>query len=471
MRIEKYHAEDMQEAFRLIKADLGSDAVVIQTRKVRLGLFGWLKKPVYEVIAAVDEETARPGKLATALAGGTPKPTARPPLLPARPQRPAARPAAGDSPELPPVVARPARAQAAAYASAPSAPGATPAEQATPPSPTAFRPMSPAQSNGGGAEAKAETREASPEVDAPVKLESSDVALLRDMKNNMVELKTAMSRLSKQAQFGNIANFSSVLVNVYQRLVDQELAEDLAQDIILKVNNELGSNGVTNYDLVREYVRRHIQELITVTGPPRLMTGKTKSIFLIGPTGVGKTTTLAKLAANYSLVEHKRVALVTVDTFRVAAIPQLRTYADIIGVPLEVVYTASDLADALGRFGDRELVLIDTPGGSPRNAKQLEVLKEYLDSVEMKDVYLTIASPTRYRDMVDVYNRFSICRIDGLLFTKIDETDRFGPLVNLLNETRARLTYLTTGQNVPQDIELADSVKMAELLLSEQVGS
>jgi flagellar biosynthesis protein FlhF len=304
-----------------------------------------------------------------------------------------------------------------------------------------------------------------------VKLESSDVALLRDMKNNMVELKTAMSRLSKQAQFGNIANFSSVLVNVYQRLVDQELAEDLAQDIILKVNNELGSNGVTNYDLVREYVRRHIQELVTVTGPPRLMTGKTKSIFLIGPTGVGKTTTLAKLAANYSLVEHKRVALVTVDTFRVAAIPQLRTYADIIGVPLEVVYTASDLADALGRFGDRELVLIDTPGGSPRNAKQLEVLKEYLDSVEMKDVYLTIASPTRYRDMVDVYNRFSICRIDGLLFTKIDETDRFGPLVNLLNETRARLTYLTTGQNVPQDIELADSVKMAELLLSEQVGS
>jgi flagellar biosynthesis protein FlhF len=262
-----------------------------------------------------------------------------------------------------------------------------------------------------------------------------------------------------------------VLVDVYQRLVDQELSEDLAQDIILKVNNELGSNGVGNYDLVREYVRRHIQELITVTGPPRLMTGKTKSIFLIGPTGVGKTTTLAKLAANYSLVEHKRVALVTIDTFRVAAIPQLRTYADIIGVPLEVVYTAADLADVLTRFGDRELVLVDTPGGSPRNTKQLEVLKEYLDSVEMKDVYLAVSSPTRYRDMVDVYNRFSICGVDGLLFTKIDETDRYGPLVNLLNQTRARLTYLTTGQNVPQDIELADSVKMAELLLSEKAAS
>ncbi len=307
-----------------------------------------------------------------------------------------------------------------------------------------------------------------PEGEGTLKLESSDVALLREMKNNMSELKTAMSRLSKQAQFGNIANFSPVLVNLYQRLVDQELAEDLAQDVVLKVNNELGSTGVNNYDLVREYVRKHIQELITVSGPPRLMTGKTKSIFLIGPTGVGKTTTLAKLAANYCLVEHKKVALLTVDTFRIAAIPQLRTYADIIGVPLEVVYTSSELDEVLKRFSDRDLILIDTPGGSPRNSKQLEVLKEYLDAVETKEVYLTVASPTKYRDMIDVYNRFAIARIDGLLFTKIDETDRYGPLVNLLNETRARLTYLTTGQNVPQDIELADSVKMADLLLSEK---
>ncbi len=251
-----------------------------------------------------------------------------------------------------------------------------------------------------------------------MKLESSDVALLRDMKNNMVELKTAMSRLSKQAQFGTIANFSSVLVNLYQRLIDQELSEDLAQDIVLKVNGELGNSGANNYDLVREYVRKHIQELITVTGPPRLTSGKCKAIFLIGPTGVGKTTTLAKLAANYCLVEHKKVALVTVDTFRIAAIPQLRTYADIIGVPLEVVYTPAELGEVLSRSADKELVLIDTPGGSPRNARQLEVLKEYVDAVETKEVYLAVSSPTKYRDMVDVFHRFSIAPIDGLLFTK-----------------------------------------------------
>ena len=455
MRIEKYHAEDMQEAFRLIKADLGSDAVVIQTRKVRLGVLGWFKKPVYEVIAAVDEDAARPPKLASAIAAGTSRTAVRSTAGAARSvgvRNAAPAPAPVASP-------KPARAQAAAYAAAPTKP--------------AFQPLSPVQTNGSAAaHAEVSTQtETRSDGDAPVKLESSDVALLREMKSNMSELKTAMSRLSKQAQFGNIANFSTALVDVYQRLVDQELAEDLAQDIILRVNGELGSNGVTNVDLVRDYVRRHIQGLIEVTGPPRLMTGATKSIFLIGPTGVGKTTTLAKLAANYSLVEHKRVALVTVDTFRIAAIPQLRTYADIIGVPLEVVYTPGDLADVLGRFGDRELVLIDTPGGSPRNTKQLEALKEYLDAVKVKDAYLTVSSPTKYRDMVDIYNRFSVCQVDGLLFTKIDETDRFGPLVNLLHETRARLTYLTTGQNVPQDIELADSVKMAELLLSEKAGS
>ena len=194
-------------------------------------------------------------------------------------------------------------------------------------------------------------------------------------------------------------------------------------------------------------------------------------VIVSGAAGMGKTTTLAKLAANYSLVEHKRVGLVTVDTFRIAAIPQLRTYADIIGVPLEVVYTPAELNEALKRFADREVVLFDTPGGSPRNSKQLEVLKEYVDALETKDVYLVVASPTRYTDMLEVYRRFSIAPIDGLLFTKIDETNRFGPLVNLVNQTKARLTYLTTGQNVPQDIELADSVKMAELLLSERADA
>ena len=129
------------------------------------------------------------------------------------------------------------------------------------------------------------------------------------------------------------------------------------------------------------------------------------------------------------------------------------------------------LNEVLKRFSDREVVLFDTPGGSPRNSKQLEVLKEYLDAVETKDVYLAVASPTRYSDMLEVCRRFSIAPIDGLLFTKIDETDRFGPIVNLINETKVRLTYLTTGQNVPQDIELADSVKMAELLLSERAES
>jgi flagellar biosynthesis protein FlhF len=470
MRIEKYHAEDMQEAFRLIKADLGSDAVVIQTRKVRLGVFGLFKKPVYEVIAAVDEE-AKPTKFATgvpAMAGAKPQPraataTAKATSI-ARPAAMAAPAAAtAKSPRVETPVqgptAMPARVQAAAYA------------------PTAFKPASPMETSGSSAPAQTETESPRPsplpegEGASTVKLESSDVALLREMKSNMTELKTAMSRLSKQAQFGNIANFSPVLVNLYQRLVDQELSEDLAQDIVLTVNNELGSNGVNNYDLVREYVRKHIQELITVSGPPRLMTGKTKCIFLIGPTGVGKTTTLAKLAANYCLIEHKKVALVTVDTFRIAAIPQLRTYADIIGVPLEVVYTATELGEVLKRFADRDLILIDTPGGSPRNTKQLEVLKEYLDGIEAKEVYLAVASPTKYRDMLDIVKRFSIARIDGLLFTKIDETDRYGPLVNLLNETRARLTYLTTGQNVPQDIELADSVKMAELLLTERAES
>ena len=456
MRIEKYHAEDMQEAFRLIKAELGPDAVVIQSRKIRLGgMFGLFRRPVYEVLAAIDEEV-KPQKFASTIA--TARPGAR-----------AAYAAGAKLPSLTDTVA-PASSAPASTAPASTAPASTAPATASHPRPAAPKPGSvePAPAASVAPVAKPEADVAKPALaEEALKLESSDSALLREMKSNMVELKTALSRLSKQAQFGNIANFAPVLVNLYQRLVDQELSEDLAQDIVLRVNGELGVNGAENYELVREYVRKHLQELITVTGPPKLSSGRCKSIFLIGPTGVGKTTTLAKLAANYCLVEHKKVALVTVDTFRVAAIPQLRTYADIIGVPLEVVYTPAELTEALGRCGEKDLVLIDTPGGSPRNSNQLELLKEYVDGAETKEVYLAVASPTKYRDMLEVYQRFSITRIDGLLFTKIDETSRYGPLVNLLNQTKTRLTYLTTGQNVPSDIELADSVKMADLLLAE----
>src|SRR5437867_1867318 len=176
MRLEKYHAVDMQEAFRLIKAELGRDAVVIQTRKVRLGLFGWLKKPVYEVIAAVDEEAARPPKLAAAVANGAPKQMGT-----VKASRPAqVRTATVDTrPES--VTARPARAQAAAYAAAPQA---APAAAAP-----AIQPAHPAATNGPSPTASvlsAEPATRSSDVEAPVKLESSDVALLREMKTNMV---------------------------------------------------------------------------------------------------------------------------------------------------------------------------------------------------------------------------------------------------------------------------------------------
>ncbi|HEX6512570.1 MAG TPA: hypothetical protein VF157_09750, partial [Chloroflexota bacterium] len=201
MRIEKYHAEDMQEAFRLIKAELGADAVVIQTRKVRLGLFGWFRKPVYEVIAAVDEEVLRPPKLSAAAAGAS-----RVLSSEFRVQSSASSPA--------PMSPKPARAQAA-YAAKPRP---NTAAQAAP-KPT-FRAASPIATNGAtvpraeGEAENSELRTQNAELETPVKLESSDVALLREMKHNMLDLKTAMNRLSKQAQFGNIANFSSVLVNV-----------------------------------------------------------------------------------------------------------------------------------------------------------------------------------------------------------------------------------------------------------------
>ena len=192
-----------------------------------------------------------------------------------------------------------------------------------------------------------------------------------------------------------------------------------------------------------------------------------KAVAFIGPTGVGKTTTIAKLAAHFAIMKGYKVAMVAADTYRISAVEQLKTYSDIIGVPIEVVYSPAELKDALAKNQDKQLILIDTTGRSPRNHYQIAELKAFLEAVPDIEIHLVLSTTTKYKDALEIATKFSVCSPHKLLFTKVDEASNVGTIINLLHQFPTTLSYITNGQTVPDDIELADPQKLAELMLRD----
>jgi flagellar biosynthesis protein FlhF len=185
----------------------------------------------------------------------------------------------------------------------------------------------------------------------------------------------------------------------------------------------------------------------------------------VGPTGVGKTTTIAKLAANYRLREKRRVGLITVDTYRVAAVEQLRTYADIIDLPMEVVATPREMREAVARMNHLDLVLMDTAGRSPRDEVKIQELKSMLAEAEPDEVHLVLSSMAGAKSLIGTAERFADVGTTALLLTKLDEAQSLGHLVSLVQSVRLPVSYLTDGQNVPDDIRVAEAGDMAAMLL------
>jgi flagellar biosynthesis protein FlhF len=192
-----------------------------------------------------------------------------------------------------------------------------------------------------------------------------------------------------------------------------------------------------------------------------------KIIALVGPTGVGKTTTTAKLAAMYAMHKGAKVALVTTDNFRVGAFEQLKTYSKIMGVPLEIAVTSQELANATETHSDKDLIIIDTAGRSPKDHGRLDELKALLDSGLDIEMHLCLSATTRDKELSDAIANFSILPISSLLFTKLDEAENLGSIVNTHHRSKLPLSYFTNGQMVPEDIVVATPRKLANLVMRE----
>ena len=191
-----------------------------------------------------------------------------------------------------------------------------------------------------------------------------------------------------------------------------------------------------------------------------------RKVMLIGPTGVGKTTTIAKLAAIKALWEHKKVLLLTSDTYRIAAVEQLKTYAKILGVPIEIIFDIKSIPEAANKHENADIILLDTAGRSQRDIKNMKMFEEIYNSYEPDAVHLVLSANMKYGDMVDVVEHIPNIPVTHLLFTKLDETVSYGGIFNIQQVTGCPVSYLTVGQNVPKDIETASGEKLASYLLS-----
>ena len=253
---------------------------------------------------------------------------------------------------------------------------------------------------------------------------------------------------------------------LYNTMLDNEVNEKYANQIIDEMEKNSKPNMPFDYALANTY-----QKMILKFGKQVGITPAehgTKVIFFVGPTGVGKTTTIAKIASKFSVDEGKKVALLTADTYRIAAAEQLRTYANILEIPFRIVYAVEEVEQAIVDFKDYDYVMVDTAGHSHQNEVQKENMNKlihFVDGLVEKEVFLVVSATTKYRDLISIADTYSEMTDYKLIFTKLDETTTLGNLLNLKLHTGADLSYVTCGQNVPDDIESFNPQKTVKQLL------
>ncbi|WP_372994054.1 flagellar biosynthesis protein FlhF [Lutispora sp.] len=388
MKVKRYIGDNVQDAYQKVKAELGRDAVIINTRKIRKkGIRGFFSKPVIEVVAAIDE----------------------------------------------------------------------------------YERVLDNHSKNYSTMKEDDIKESDNSRESEKLLKELKLINNKEespIDNEFNEIKTMLNKVYKVIK-ADEKNLSELCREYVNRLRNEEVDEEIIDNIIEKIE-KLTMDLQNNEDFIRDFIYNLLSEYITTEKKEEDNNDK-KVIVFIGPTGVGKTTTMAKLAALYSLSMHKKVGFITSDTYRIAAVEQLRTYSDIIGIPLSVIYSPQEFNTALEGFKDKDIIMVDTAGRSHKDKYQLAELKHLLDIHMESKIYLVMSAGTKMKDCRDILNSYSFLEDYNLLFTKLDETSTYGILLNTSYITKRPLSYLTYGQNVPDDIEVANKSKIINALLGDRI--
>jgi flagellar biosynthesis protein FlhF len=384
MKIKRYEAASIQEAIIKIKNDLGQNAILLSSKRLRGG-----RKPLYELTAASD-----------------------------------------DAPSDPKV----------------AAPRAEPGEMR----------------NGDAEPARPETIQ-----DFRRDLEDLKALVIEANRKNilygeLMELKESLSTFFDMLGIRKTEGKPQPLSRLYCNLVAGGVSRDRACRLVGAIRKEGAAGAEDDYDGMLRSAEEFIQKSLV---PPYERRRQGRVVAFVGPTGVGKTTTLAKLAARWSLEENKKVGLVTADTYRIAAIEQLRTYAKIMNLPLEVASEKEEFAKALRTFQDRDIILVDTPGRSVGDEEHLRRLRDFLRPDVPVETNLLISLTASPENMIETASRFDRVGYDAMIFTKLDESNSYGLIYNVIDQIGKPVHYVTNGQKVPQDIDRLDPAKLARMVV------
>ena len=449
MLVKTFRAGDMAEALKMVKAELGADAMILSSRKERKkGILGIFYKPYFEVTAALDQRPATPRanpyrekeerELSTReeFQNSMLGPLARElrELRDKVEKLSTREPAVVDSPALPAAVVEPAAA-----------------------------PVQPASDTGTVA-----SRFSKEDLD-DIKKYLMNVVTTRE-KRGVTPVSFPVESLGATTDSGDVdtatIEYQGNLEQLAAELKTGGVADDAATVLIdyIRPTAERGED----MEELRYSMFEAFANTIKCTGALRLRKDSPRIIALVGPTGVGKTTTTAKLAAHYAMHKGANVALVTIDNFRVGAVEQLKTYSRIMDIPIDVANTPDELKSCLAAHRDKDLILIDTAGRSPKDQEKLEELKAFLDSAQGVEIHLCLSATTKDKELDDIVGRFSGLSVNRILFTKLDESETLGCIVNTHVRHKLPLSYFTNGQMVPEDIVVASPRRLANLILREK---
>ena len=406
MNLKTYHGRSMTDALAKVKKDLGRDAVILHTRTFkRGGVLGVGAKSSVEITATIDEKVLAFRNAATE----------------------------SSNPRL-------AGTQRGALSATPN--------------------TSPKRQRGPSAPHPTITNEQPPTQPAP------DPALRREV----VEIHEMVRGLLRRAEVAEHPNLPPDLIEYYTSLVASDVAGELAADLLKCVAEKLQQLPETSCDISPDRVAPLLQDALIEMLPPAApltltAVGRPTVVAMVGPTGVGKTTTIAKLAANMKLREKKKVGLLTIDSYRIGAVEQIRTYANILKVPLISVMTPGEIKPALARMADLDLILIDTAGRSQKDELRIAELSQFLQEAAPDQVHLVLSTTSCEKTNRQAIDKFAELGARQIIFTKIDEAVGFGVILNVLKTVNMKLSYLTTGQSVPDDIEIGSATRVARLIL------
>ena len=306
------------------------------------------------------------------------------------------------------------------------------------------------------------------EVDEKERAYASEKQFKERLDNLSELLEQKLAKNPQEDGFKSSSNSEemNIVRMIYTTLLRNDVHEKYANQILDEVEKFIRPGN--NVDMILPNI---YQKLVLKFGQPKTieLSGKKPNIvFFIGPTGVGKTTTIAKIASKYKVEYNRKVAFITADTYRIAATEQLRVYADILDAPMSIVYSVDEINEAIEKYMDYDLIFVDTAGFSHKNEQQRSDMKKLLEGVNeeyRKEVYLVLSATTKYHDLMDIVDVYREISNYKLIFTKLDETSSYGNLLNIKLYADADLSYVTNGQNVPDDIEVFDTQKIVKQLL------